>query len=1026
MPVPIVAGIAAALGLGLADVGKALIVAAPSEAIKRLVNRKMDQIENDASLANAVKEAFLSIGAPEAEIPFQKYVQNLGFDQLQASRNAHLRQEFARAVLLMRSDDPSLVPKSLLDAAGWANIRREVVGEFLANLRFKLSNHPDYSEFIEYADRAEIREHLQAMRIYEARTAAATEQSSAYLRMLLQRDGVDPDKGDPQALKEYVDYVAKACKLISFLFIRPSGRPGQVCTEAELETVFVPLQVQDPETEEKMRQKQSRTRAEDLEKEAERAKPMTVNDVLGKYPVFLLKGLPGSGKTTLLRHLAVSFARGEAAERLGWTGEPLLPILVPLRNFGRFLSDNRNKYTNPAPLALRNFIEDYFKAHELQMQPDFFHRRLNEGHCLVLLDGLDEVANRDLRATVAQMVNAFIKHYGDRGNRFCLASRPKGYEEVADFLPRPVVCTVQPLTPEGRDELVTRLLRVLEPDAPHRPDEPHPLIADIRSKEKVDDLSRNPLFCTTLVLVYKYRGTTLPERRVDVYEELVDLMLGFWETHKAEQGIADAQDLVRLDGTGRDFLDEHEAVEAKRRALTDIADWMQGLGLAEVPLDKVKKRLAQFFHEREGASDAEKGAWAKNFLAVAHQRSGLFVEAQPETYAFSHQNFREYLAATALIEQLDDDMVQTVLKHAGDSWWEEVILLGAAHRRLSDKRREMLLRKMLLAGHVTLAGRCAVDAGARLPAPLRNEIRDALPAVMTNATLDPKERYAAGEALDELGGLPKDIHAWVCCQGCADGGGDLMVMRYPVTNAQYDRFVLARGYDEPRWWGGTKGEGWKWRKKGERRWSSAGTDKPEYWQHPRFGRDRRGYPVVGVSWYEAAAYAAWLGDVLARARKGDQTLPEDDRRLVEGLLAAGASAVRLPEDKEWLNAAGGEGKGKGKDRYPWDPPEGPATIDEEAIKARANTNESGIGGTSPVAMYPLGKSDPFKLMDLAGNVWEWTQSWYDKDKDSFVLRGGSWCSNQDDARCVGRDWDFPHLSNHLIGFRLVSPVVSGF
>ncbi|MBC7259351.1 MAG: SUMF1/EgtB/PvdO family nonheme iron enzyme [Chloroflexi bacterium] len=1015
MVAPIIIGIAAALGLGLGEVTAALAPKPAEEALKRLVNRKLDQIESDEDLLTAVEQAFADIGADCEPEGFVRYALNLGFDQMQAKDNPELRRDMARAVLLMTEDDPALIPRELVSRLRWPSDRLPVLATFLRKTRFYLSEHPVYGALIQYANDERNREHIRNISEDAARIAR-------YWRVLLLDRNIDPDKNDVQALKEYLAHVIESCSALSFLFIKPSGRPGQVCTEAELETVFVPLEVQDPEAEERMRRKQARMgfrdfAREEMETDAEQDKPVTVKEVLAKYRVFLLKGKPGSGKTTLLRHMALAFARGEAADRLDWTGDPLLPILVPLRNFGRFLADNRKEYTNPAPLALRKFIEDYFAEHDLLLPPDFFHRRLNAGKCLVLLDGLDEVADRDLRATVAQMVNAFINHYKKTGNRFGLASRPRGYEEVADYLPQPVVCVVQPLTPEGRDELVTRLLRVLEPDTPHRLGEPHPLIADIRAKDKVDDLSRTPLFCTTLVLVYKYRGTALPERRVDIYKEIVDLMLGFWETHKAEQGVADVQELVRMDGTGRAFMDEREAVEAKRRALTDVADWMQRENKSSVERDAVAKHLAQFFHEREGASDAEKGTWAENFLAIAHQRSGLFVESEPETYAFSHASFREYLAATALIEQLDTDMVQTVLDHATDSWWHEVILLGAAHPNLSDKRREMLLGEMLRAGHVTLAGRCAVDAGARLPAPLRAQIRDALHARMIDAAIDPKDRYAAGEALDELGWLPQDLHAWVRCKGCAEGGGDLMVMRYPVTNAQYERFILAGGYEDSRWW--TR-EGWRWRETAHPDYRGAGpVREPRYWQAPRFGRKRRGYPVVGVSWYEAAAYAKWLSDVLARARKGDKTLPDADRELVAGLVEVGGREVRLPFEEEWEKAAGGAGAS----RFPWDPPKGPASRDERDIKARANTVESGIGGTSPVAMYPLGASQPFGLMDLAGNVWEWTatgvEGWHG-------LRGGSWNNLQVSARCEFRNRYYPNYSYDYFGFRLVSPVGSGF
>ena len=54
-----------------------------------------------------------------------------------------------------------------------------------------------------------------------------------------------------------------------------------------------------------------------------------------------------------------------------------------------------------------------------------------------------------------------------------------------------------------------------------------------------------------------------------------------------------------------------------------------------------------------------------------------------------------------------------------------------------------------------------------------------------------------------------------------------------------------------------------------------------------------------------------------------------------------------------------------------------------------------MGRTTPVGMYPQGFSEPFKLADLAGNVWEWQANLYEKDSSFLALRGGSWYSNID-------------------------------
>jgi formylglycine-generating enzyme required for sulfatase activity len=135
-------------------------------------------------------------------------------------------------------------------------------------------------------------------------------------------------------------------------------------------------------------------------------------------------------------------------------------------------------------------------------------------------------------------------------------------------------------------------------------------------------------------------------------------------------------------------------------------------------------------------------------------------------------------------------------------------------------------------------------------------------------------------------------------------------------------------------------------------------------------------------------------------------------------LAVRASVVRLPTEAEWEKLAGGVVGG----RYPWDALGGPATQEEPAILARANTEEAQLNGTSPVAMYLLGASQPFGLMDLAGNVWEWTAT---VDRGRYVLRGGAWYWEADLARCGSRNGYNPSNRNNGGGFRLVSPIVSG-
>jgi formylglycine-generating enzyme required for sulfatase activity len=85
----------------------------------------------------------------------------------------------------------------------------------------------------------------------------------------------------------------------------------------------------------------------------------------------------------------------------------------------------------------------------------------------------------------------------------------------------------------------------------------------------------------------------------------------------------------------------------------------------------------------------------------------------------------------------------------------------------------------------------------------------------------------------------------------------------------------------------------------------------------------------------------------------------------------------------------------------------------------ANYNDN-VGATTNVGSYPEGATPGQPgLMDMAGNVWEWMDNWYDEKKKYRSLRGGSWYSNDDILRCSARDNDDPDGRLLNIGFRVV-------
>lgn len=195
---------------------------------------------------------------------------------------------------------------------------------------------------------------------------------------------------------------------------------------------------------------------------------------------------------------------------------------------------------------------------------------------------------------------------------------------------------------------------------------------------------------------------------------------------------------------------------------------------------------------------------------------------------------------------------------------------------------------------------------------------------------------------------------------------DYWIDKYPVTNEKYRAFILADGYGNQVYW---SEEGWKWK-------TGYDITCPKYWNDTEW--NKADHPVVGVSYYEAEAYAKWAGK-------------------------------RLPTEREWEKAARGEDERE----YPWG-----VWFDKKIC----NSSEAAIGYTTPVTQYSNGVS-PYGCYDMVGNVWEWCTDWYDEEKkDSRVIRGGSWGSNPGNLRSSYRDWFVAIRRTNYIGCRLAQDI----
>ncbi len=818
------------------------------------------------------------------------------------------------------------------------------------------------------------------------------------------------------------------------------GRKTRSPVSLELERVYVSLHTRLPDA-------SAATAATRRQPE-----PFTIGQAMQRSRRLVIIGGPGSGKTTLLVYLLLTYARGQVRPRLDLV-ENLFPIFIPLRQLKAVLKQKQKG-------SLAGYLTTYYSQLGLEPPAHFFERKLKAGRCLVLLDGLDEVADQAERVQVAEWVDGQVSIYPD--NRFVVTSRPAGYDtaalengflrlDVQEFSQADIEqfchnwCLAVELATQGEDnEAVRRRAKTAAAD----------LIQAIAKNRAVRLLAVNPLLLSIIALVHRYRAT-LPRRRVELYAECVDVLLGKWDEAK---GLA-----------GR--LTESQ----KRAVLQPIALYMHQHNSRELDTHTLKAQLKKQLPAVGGQPQE-----AEEFLREVRDRSGLLLEQGLNAYTFSHLTFQEYLVARELA---DNGPESILLDQAGQEWWQEVTLLYTGLKdatpvvqallKVEDTERHaplLLAGRCLLdaqkiappvktdtlqrlenlfdhsaghpfleAGHVLaeLAGEQAIprflrvvggDNEARRNAALwaleqmlssKNEPqRRQYRAQLMQAAFSPDAEHIIGPALRVLAELiqqdrslsvevtsrlfrvvadkqPQISQAIVAllsngviattAADWLDGllaevpGLSVYIARYPVTNAQYRRFLEDRGYDNRKWWSEA---GWQWRQgKPSYKWQKL--DQPDYWEDAQWNQPA--CPVVGVTWYEAEAYCHWLTGYTGRE-------------------------YRLPTEAEWQQAAQGE-----DDRqYPW----GDAWRD-----GLCNTAEAGIRRTRPVGQFSPGGDSPIGCADMSGNVWEWCLDWLDEKEQMFrVLRGGAWYYGRDLARCAARNWDLPGNSDYYIGFRVVSPI----
>ena len=345
-----------------------------------------------------------------------------------------------------------------------------------------------------------------------------------------------------------------------------------------------------------------------------------------------------------------------------------LPIVIEIRDLERNLHLNILDY-------LYQFAESNLSTQKLPK--DFFTHWLKQGKALILLDGVDEVAETEKRYQVVERIESFLSQYDQ--NIAIVTSRPSGYKRdffsTAEF-PH---YQLQPFDDKKIGEFINYWYdsRIVDPQESARCKDT--LRKAFQDNNRLKLLAKNPLLITIIALIHRYQAY-LPKERHKLYDKAVETLLTSWDANKAISGYKVLK-----------YLD----LDDLRRLLESLARWIHSQGTTgdkeggtQIDKDELLEWLSKYIktNTQQPLTLDKARIEAKRFLNYIRERTGLLNEQGTNRYAFVHKTFQEYLCAQDINYEADDEddfniVLDYIKEHLHNAHWREVLLLLVAQQK---------------------------------------------------------------------------------------------------------------------------------------------------------------------------------------------------------------------------------------------------------------------------------------------------------------------------------------------------------